>query len=243
MRIALFRSCKKRAGRYLPALVAACYLCAALLLFYSAGVLPTAATNLPLSGQTFVVDAGHGGTDGGAVGENGTVEAPLNLSVALFLAEELRKQGAEVLLTRTGPGAIAATKKEDMALRQAIMGTEGVTASVSIHMNKHTEPKPNGPRVFYQEGSEPSHLLALALQNALDDATGRERKTPVSGDYMVLNTQNTSVIVECGFLSNPEEEALLQTEDYQKLLARTIAAALSRYYGVTVDFAPAAQES
>ena len=98
MRIALFRSCKKRAGRYLPALVAACYLCAALLLFYSAGVLPTAATNLPLSGRPLWWTPATAGPTAAPSAENGTVEAPLNLSVALFLAEELRKQGAEVLL-------------------------------------------------------------------------------------------------------------------------------------------------
>ena len=236
------RAKTRRHSRHLPAVIALGYLCVALLLFYSAGVAPTS-TNLPLSGHVFVVDAGHGGTDGGAVGVNGTVEAPLNLSVAYFLAEELRKQGAEVIMTRLDGAAIAETKREDMQKRQDIMGQSGITAAISIHMNNHTEPTPSGPRVFYQEGSTSSKALADVVQSDLDAAVGEKTRTPTAGDYMVLDTDNTSVLVECGFLSNPDDEQRLNTESYQRLLAATVAQTMAQYFGVRADFPVFLKES
>ena len=89
----------------------------------------------PLSGKTFVVDAGHGGFDNGASGPNGSVEAPLNLAVSLYLAGELRMLGATVIMTRTDENALASTKKEDMKKRAEILSQDGLTASIRLHMN------------------------------------------------------------------------------------------------------------
>lgn len=191
----------------------------------------------PLSGKTFVVDAGHGGFDNGASGPNGSVEAPLNLSVSLYLAGELRMLGATVIMTRTDENALAGTKKEDMKKRAEILSQDGLTASVSIHMNKFTSKKPRGPRVFFAEGSKEGYALALMLQNALDDAVGLSRKEPLTGDYLVLRTGvQTNILVECGFLSNPENEALLMTAEYRQLLAKTIATTIAEFYGTTTGF-------
>ncbi len=190
-----------------------------------------------LSGKTFVVDAGHGGFDNGASGPNGSVEAPLNLAVSLYLAGELRMMGATVIMTRIDENALADTKREDMQKRSEILCQDGLTASISIHMNKFTSKKPKGPRVFFAEGSQEGYALALTLQNALDDAVGIKRKEPLVGDYLVLRTgEQTNVLVECGFLSNPEDEALLLTEAYQMLLAQTIADTIAEFYGVNTGF-------
>lgn len=236
MRVVYHRK-KKAAFPLVPASVAVAFFLLAALV---TGAIPakevTSAVG-PLSGKTFVVDAGHGGFDNGASGPNGSVEAPLNLAVSLYLAGELRMLGATVIMTRTDENALASTKKEDMKKRAEILSQDGLTASISIHMNKFTSKKPKGPRVFFAEGSKEGYALALMLQNALDDAAGLSRKEPLTGDYLVLRTGvQTNILVECGFLSNPEDEALLMTEEYQQLLARTIAAAVAGFYGTTTGF-------
>lgn len=221
---------------YIPAALAAAFF---LLAAFITGAIPAkeASASGPLYGKTFVVDAGHGGFDNGASGPNGSVEAPLNLSVALYLAGELRMLGATVIMTRVDENALAGTKRDDMNKRSEILSQEGLTASVSIHMNKFTNSRPKGPRVFYAEGSEDGKALALCLQNALEDAAGLTRKQPLVGDYLVLRTgEQTNILVECGFLSNSDDEALLMTEEYQMLLAKTIADTLAGYYGVSTGF-------
>ena len=91
--------------------------------------------------------------------------------------------------------------------------------------------------MFFDKESEEGHALALMLQNALDDAVGIRRKEPLAGDYLVLRSgKQTNVLIECGFLSNPEDEALLMTAEYQQLLARTIAETIAKFFGAATDF-------
>lgn len=193
-----------------------------------------------LLGRVFVIDAGHGGFDGGAVGITGAIEAPINLAVAQELKKELISMGARVIMTRSDDQALAETKKEDMYARCEILAREGVTAGISIHMNNFTDSDPCGPRIFYLEGSEEGLLLATALQNAMDAELGFQSKEPLAADYMVLKAgEQVNVTVECGFLSNPADEALLQDPKHQKRLAKIIAKTLAEYYG-TGNLLPAA---
>lgn len=140
----------------------------------------------PLTGYTFAIDPGHGGEDGGAVGPSGTLEARLNLSVAGYLAEELRSRGANIILTRENDDALAEGKMEDLRKRREILTSEGLTASISVHMNKHTKPDANGPRLFYCQGSEVGKALATLVLHNIEDALGRKQTAPFVGDYFVI---------------------------------------------------------
>jgi len=197
----------------------------------SADMQPSLEEVLHASGQAaaeegfcVVVDAGHGGKDGGTIGVGGAVEAPLNLAVAKLVQAELEKKDVKVIMTRTDEDALGNTKDKDMAARREIIRTEGVDAVVSIHMNNFSDPSISGPMVFYMKGAEQGKLLATELINALCDALGRSRRLANPGDYyMVRECEAAAAIVECGFLSNAEDEQKLQQREYQQTLAKAVA--------------------
>ena len=113
-----------------------------------------AGAETPAHAYTVVVDAGHGGVDGGAVGsKTGVVEAGLNLTVAFAVRDALEAEGINVLMTRTDEDALADTKQGDMQARRKLMNTEGVDLVVSVHMNRFTDPSISGPMAFYMKGS------------------------------------------------------------------------------------------
>ena len=185
----------------------------------------------PARAYTVVVDAGHGGVDGGAVGsKTGVVEAGLNLTVALCLRDALEEAGVTVLMTRTDENALADSKRSDMQARRKIMNTEGVDLVVSVHMNRFTDPSVSGPMAFYMKGSAEGQRLAELVIAAVCEAVGRPVRSANPGDYFVIRESPApSVLVECGFLSNAEDEALLQTEAHQQKLARAIAKGVLAY--------------
>ena len=180
-----------------------------------------------LSGR-IVLDAGHGLPDGGAIGATGTVESTLNINIAKRVEKELTKDGYTVIMTRTGEnsitdksGTIAAQKKDDMHERLKIINTSDADIFVSIHMNKYSLPTRRGAQVFYKKGDEFSKLLAESLQSSFNQMEEATREcSALTGDYYILNCTNfPSAIAECGFLSSPEDEALLITEEYQDSIA------------------------
>ncbi len=184
---------------------------------------------------TVVVDAGHGGADGGAVGsKTGVVEAGLNLAVASAVRDALEEAGVAVLMTRTDENALADTKQADMQARRAIMNTEGVDLVVSVHMNRFTDPAVSGPMAFYMKGSEAGQHLAELVIASVCEAIGRPVRSANPGDYFVIRESPApSVLVECGFLSNAEDEALLQTEEHQQKLVRGIVDGVLAYLAET----------
>ena len=183
-----------------------------------------------LSGLTIALDAGHGGYDGGAVGRvSGTPEKGLNLDVAKRTAKLLEAEGAEVILTRTGDYALCddnppiRKKLQDMQRRAARIEEGGADVVLSIHMNEYAGRGERGPQVFYRENCPAGRLLAGALQAALDEALKPPKPRPsLGGDYYILTLGVPSVLVECGFLSNREEEALLLTAAYRGKIAEAI---------------------
>ena len=184
----------------------------------------------PLFGLVIAVDAGHGGYDGGAVGRvSGVPEKGLNLDVALRAAKLFEAQGANVVMTRTGDYALCdenppiRKKLQDMQRRAAIITGGGADMVVSIHMNEYAGRSESGPQVFYREGCPAGRLLAGAMQAAMNGrlAPARAREA-LGGDYYILTLGVPSVLVECGFLSNREEEALLLTENYRQKVAQAI---------------------
>lgn len=180
---------------------------------------------------TVVVDAGHGGSDGGAVGSgSGVPEAGLNLAVAERLAALLQENGLTVIMTRSTGAALADTKRGDMQVRKTILSGPDVDLVVSIHMNKFTDPAVSGAMAYYMLGSEEGRRLAQQLIDALCDATGRPRRLANPGDYFVLREcPAPAALVECGFLSNASEEKKLLQPEYQQLLAEAVAKGVLAY--------------
>lgn len=187
----------------------------------------------PLAGLTILVDPGHGGYDGGAkCRDSGVWEKELNLAVSLAVREALTRRGARVVMTRESdidlctpdrPAALT-KKRQDMQNRIAIAQENQIDLLLSIHMNEYRVRSESGPQVFYRAGSEGGRLLAGCLQEALiTHLQPQKQRTAMAGDYFILQLDAPSVLVECGFISNPEEERLLRTPDHQARLAEAVA--------------------
>lgn len=177
-----------------------------------------------------VLDAGHGGIDGGVSGvSTGIKESELNLKVVKKLETYLISAGMSVTLTRNSEAGLygVATKnlkRKDMEKRRDIIKSVEPHLVVSIHMNKYSLSTRRGAQVFYKNGDENAKLLATSIQNNFNAMEEASRECSIlTGDYYILNcTEYTSVIAECGFLSNPEDEALLITDDYRDKIAYNI---------------------
>ena len=185
---------------------------------------------LPLAGYTVAVDPGHGGYDGGAVGRvSGIPEKGLNLDVALRLARLLEAKGARVVMTREDDRALCdehppiRKKLQDMQRRAVIITEGGADMVLSIHMNEYAGRGESGPQVFYRQGADAGRLLAGCLQEALIAQKPLVRAY-LTDDIKMEMINGSAALVECGFLSNREEEALLLTEEYRERVAQAICA-------------------
>ena len=194
--------------------------------------------------KVVVVDAGHGGADGGVTGVNtGVTEAEINLTVARLVASELNALGYETVLTRNDEGeagtvkeseeAALYNKREEMHRRRDVIAATRPLCVISIHCNNFPSSSRRGAQVFYSAGSTEGKALASTVQNALNklnsDNTGRTYSA-LGGDYYILNcTSYPSAIVECGFLSNPEDEKLLTDDGYRRTLASVVARSVNEY--------------
>jgi N-acetylmuramoyl-L-alanine amidase len=184
---------------------------------------------------TVVIDAGHGGIDGGVSGVKSKVkESDLNLEIAKKLKVELALAGVKTVMTRTGYGGLYGTtakgfKMRDMKARVKIINSSNADAFVSIHLNYYSDNSRRGAIVFY--GDEKGKLLAQNVQEFFNKLSSAKRElSPLKGDYYLLNTANCpSIICECGFLSNAEEEKLLLLESYQTEIAKSITQGILTY--------------
>lgn len=189
----------------------------------------------PKPQYTIVIDAGHGGRDGGAVGSSGVTESELNLEFSLKLKEMCEDYGFKVVLTRkdmNGLYSIFASnkKKSEMKKRQEIIEKAKPDVVVSIHMNSFSFSS-SGAQCFYASGNESGQALATSVQQALSTEIEHTGLAAKVGDFYVLNcTDYTSVLVECGFLSNPEEERKLCDEEYQSNFCRTLLYGILDYF-------------
>ncbi len=185
-----------------------------------------------LAGHVICVDAGHGGADGGArARDSKTWEKELNLRIATLLADLLEQSGATVLRTRTEDMQYDANKRKDLTARMNIATDGGADLLVSIHMNEYRTRAESGPQVFYRAGQENSRLLAGALQASLiSHLIPRKERVAMAGDYFILSLTIPSVLVECGFISNAEEEKLLLNADYQAQVAQAVHDGIVEYF-------------
>lgn len=200
----------------------------------------TMAENTPIErSQTIIIDAGHGGEDGGATSCTGVLESQINLEIALRLEDLCHLLGYRTLMIRrtdasvyTEGNSIAAKKASD--LRQRVKIVNGVEDGVliSIHQNIFPDSQYSGAQVFYAP-TEGSHDFALLLQtllvSSLNPGSNRKCKTADS-IYLMQHIHCPALLVECGFLSNPTEEAKLRSEEYQKMLCCVIVSGLSQYF-------------
>ena len=185
-----------------------------------------------LSGRVILVDAGHGGTDGGArAKDSGTWEKEINLQVAKALKAQLEAGGARVIMTREQDMQYSGNKRADLTARLDLARNGGADLVISIHMNEYRSRAESGPQVFYRAGREDGRLLAGTLQSALIRVLEpKKRRQAMAGDYFMLSLDVPSVLVECGFLSNSAEEKLLLTAEYQQKIARAIAEGVEEYF-------------
>lgn len=211
-------------------LLACCAVAAALAITVGMCLYALAQTAAGMQRMTIVIDAGHGGIDGGVVGRvTKTKESDINLSVSRLLQAEFEEAGFLVVQTRpTEAGlygsATTGYKKRDMHKRSEIIHENAPAAVISVHQNFFPVSSRRGAQVFFRESNALSRTLACSIQTALNEMPECiVRSEPLKGDYYVLNCSDyPSVIVECGFLSNAADEALLVTQAYQQRIAEVI---------------------
>lgn len=189
--------------------------------------------------QTFtvVIDSGHGGTDPGKIAADGTLEKDINLAISLKLQTYLEAADVKVIMTRTTDVGLydqdASNKKvQDMKKRIELMESSDPDIIVSIHQNSYSDSAIHGAQVFYYTTSSQSQALAEALQDILirdlDPKNHRQAKANDSY-YLLKKTTRPIVIVECGFLSNPDEAALLKSDSYQDQIAWVLHLGILQY--------------
>ena len=179
-------------------------------------------TFMPVNNVSVVIDAGHGGIDGGCKGKvTGVCESELNLIDAKNLANQLNAMGIVCSLTRTDNNGLydknaTNLKKSDMQKRKEIIEKINPTLVLSIHMNSFPLASASGAQVFYKKDSQSGKTLADSIQLQLNKSIKGAKKSSKVGDYYMVNCTNLpAVLIECGYLSNIEEEKLLQNKDYQ----------------------------
>lgn len=188
------------------------------------------------SKEVIVIDPGHGGFDPGKVGVKGTLEKDINLAIAGKVEKLLADSGYTVYMTRTEDVALcngdeSSKKIADMKNRVQFIGEKNPVLAVSIHQNSFSAGT-KGAQVFYYKGSAEGKKLAGILQNTIRDVVGDDNhRVEKANDsyYMLRKVTCPLVIVECGFLSNPEEETLLCEEEYQEKMAQGICEGIESF--------------
>lgn len=197
--------------------------------------------SLPVSGKTVILDAGHGTPDEGAESSSGTTEAETNLAITLKTQKLLEQSGCTVILTRSDNNAIydldsktiRQKKISDIHNRVKIGNESSADIFVSIHLNKIPQPQYYGWQCFFKNGDDKSVELAKSLQSSLNESIQKEnnRVAMKIGDvYIAKHVEIPLSFVECGFLSNPEEEKQLLDDTYQDRLAWGIYTGIINYF-------------
>ncbi|MBQ6170836.1 MAG: N-acetylmuramoyl-L-alanine amidase [Ruminococcus sp.] len=205
------------------------------------GALPVSLSGEGEELPVIVLDAGHGGIDGGCTSAEGVPEKGINLDILLRLRDILEVNGYEVRVTRDsdrsihdeGVEGIAAQKSSDMDNRLAMFNESGNAVCVSVHQNQFTDPKYKGAQMFYSGSNSTSEVLARALQSRfrelLQPDNDREIKLCGKELFLCYYSDNPTVMAECGFMSNPDEAAMLNTEEYRGKVAFTLFAGINDF--------------
>ena len=198
-------------------------------------------SSLPTLRKVIIIDPGHGGIDGGMIGTTtGVYESKINLEIALRLRKYLEESGSLVLMTRdedvglyTDGGTIRKKKNEDLRNRKRLFDESNADIVISIHSNSFVQSQYYGAQAFYSPNCEMSKLAAKFIQEELIRVldNGNTRKAKAKKDvYILKNIKVPTVLVECGFLSNPGEEKLLKSSKYQEKIAWSIYVGILKYF-------------
>ena len=214
-------------------IVAACYFLIFSAVKFNLSVTASSAGQLP---ATVIIDAGHGGEDGGASTVQGTPESEINLQISLRLEQMLAFSGIEPFMIRSisvySEGCDTLSEKKVSDLKNRVATVNGISNGIliSIHQNHFSQSSSCGAQVFYAK-TEDSRELAELIQSSLQLLTPDNRRNikPAESVYLMKHIQCPGVLVESGFLSNPQESLLLQRADYQKKMTAAISGAVSRY--------------
>lgn len=186
------------------------------------------------AGNVVVIDAGHGGPDSGAIGAQGTLEKDISLALSQKLARELIQQGCIVICVRDEDqdlmgedfsGGLHERKRADLQARADVANRNGADLFVSVHLNADPSPKWSGAQTFYERGDATGESIGKAIQAQLKATLQNTRREALAADgyFLMSATSMPTIIVEAGFLSNPQEEELLKSEAYQQQVAGAIA--------------------
>ncbi|MDF2840423.1 MAG: cwlD [Clostridia bacterium] len=195
--------------------------------------------SIPIKNMVVIIDAGHGGRDNGAIGYTGTEEDNINLAIALKLRRLVEQAGGVALMIREDDtGLYDETKRtgrklEDLLNRQKQFKESAADLIIGIHLNSFPQNQYYGAQTFYKEGDKKSRKLAEYIQAEMLSVIdrGNDRKIKPKNDlYLFKDNDITGVLVECGFLSNPEEEELLKQEHYQERLAWSVFSGVVKYF-------------
>lgn len=202
----------------------------------------------PTESKLIIIDAGHGGIDGGAVGQNNIIEKDINLAIAKKLETMLTSCGFEVIMTRTDDNMVGENLSENSTIRQkkvsdiksrvSLINSHPNAVVLSIHQNLFSESKYCGAQMFYSTKNAESKVLATFLQNRFSTMlqTDNERKEKAVADniYLMNHISVPAVLVECGFISNAIDAANLSDDEYQNKISFVIYAALCDYFSKEV---------
>lgn len=197
-------------------------------------------SNANLSKIVIVLDAGHGGRDGGSVGLAGTIESDINLVYVKLLETKLSALGYSVVLTRKNSNGLyshfSSNKKiSDMNKRMEIIKKANPSLVISIHMNSFSDRSVRGAVVYHKIDDSASIKCSELIQQSLYAKNFAKNKNTKSGDFFMLNcSYYSSVLIECGYLSNPEEEKLLNDKNYQNELTDAICDGVFLYFGKNI---------
>ncbi|MBK3496554.1 N-acetylmuramoyl-L-alanine amidase [Viridibacillus sp. YIM B01967] len=203
-----------------------------------------------LGGVKVVLDAGHGGIDGGA-SKDDIIEKDITLAIALNVEKKLKKKGATVFMTRTKNGDVISEhasdqsyntlrerKKQDIFLREQLVAKQNPDIFISIHANAIPETKWRGAQVFYhQDGHAGGEFLAKEIQSSIrENLKNTEREAlSIKQVYLLKKATMPSALVETGFISNPEEKKLLISKKYQDQMADAIVEGIERYFEINIE--------
>ena len=200
---------------------------------------PANSDTVPSRNYTVVIDPGHGGSDPGSIGYKTKIhEDELNLKMSLLLKEKLEKAGINVVMTRTSQDALIEGrgrkwKRAEMEERRKLIVKTRPNMVISLHQNSYTNHSLRGAQVFYDKTSEISRQIAESIQEQFKLNLNKSIKAPSPGDYFMLKCSSApSVIIECGFLSNEEEEKLLQSDEYQEKIIDSIYKGIVNFFQI-----------
>ena len=209
-------------------------------------IVPINASTIDNSDKVILIDPGHGGIDGGAKSKTGTIEKDINLQISLKLRDNLEEKGYKVYMTRDNDeglyekgNTVKEKKREDLNRRVEMKKETECDIFVSIHQNMFPQSKCYGAQVWYAS-NENSYNLATVVQESIKQTVKDNNKRvakPAAEAYLILRDKHegASILVECGFLSNPDEESRLKSNEHQNLIVEGISDGIDKYFEGDID--------